>query len=428
MAATGFSGVLGPAVLWYSASQALLTGVVILAMLVSLQEWRIRGGPWRLLLGVVASAAAPLFWTAGYIGGLVGMAYLAADRRPACRRASLVPVLGTAVTAVAVWLHKGRHLVDNLPSNNPILSLTSVARSLVNTFQAIPEVLVFGNLGLLAPVSRGQGLVLSTLLLAAWIGTRRSPRLVASPTTTLPANQRLHRPAIRQFPRWFARLAMPIPNPLEAAGLTLILAGFGIVFLGRGTFGFESLRSLGWYHAIPQLGAVLFGAGWWMGRIDSPPPRCLRVPSGQALLSVAGVSIILLTLQAPRVDQIVHRFDGLAAPFGVVDTTTHRLVGSADSLGAPWINISERALRQARFLEHLDQLERFCQDRGISRNDLRSAIAGRHFSEWPTDVQEVVPADLLILPAQENANPRDARQAVDRFLSEEFERVEVRPG
>ena len=40
MAAVGFSSVLGPAVLWYSASQALACGTVILAMLAALQLWR----------------------------------------------------------------------------------------------------------------------------------------------------------------------------------------------------------------------------------------------------------------------------------------------------------------------------------------------------------------------------------------------------
>ncbi len=81
MAAVGFTSVMGTALLWYSAGQALASGTMILAMLAALQAWRARGSWWLLVLAALAAMAAPLFWTAGYIAGLAGAAYLWADGR-----------------------------------------------------------------------------------------------------------------------------------------------------------------------------------------------------------------------------------------------------------------------------------------------------------------------------------------------------------
>ena len=81
MAAVGLTSVLGPTVLWYAAGQALATGTMIVAMLAALQAWRGRGSWWWLALGLLGAIAAPLLWSAGYVAGLVGMAYLWADGR-----------------------------------------------------------------------------------------------------------------------------------------------------------------------------------------------------------------------------------------------------------------------------------------------------------------------------------------------------------
>jgi hypothetical protein len=99
MAAVGLSSVLGPAVLWYSASQALAAGTMILVMLVALQGWRARGSWWLLAAGALAASAAPLFWSAGYTAGLVGLAYLWADGRRSCRIAAAVPLAASLATS-----------------------------------------------------------------------------------------------------------------------------------------------------------------------------------------------------------------------------------------------------------------------------------------------------------------------------------------
>ena len=88
--------------LWYSASQALAAGTMILAMLAALQAWRARGCWWLLGLGLLAAMAAPLFWSAGYTAGLVGSAYLWADGRHRCRLAAAFPLAASLATALVV--------------------------------------------------------------------------------------------------------------------------------------------------------------------------------------------------------------------------------------------------------------------------------------------------------------------------------------
>ncbi len=49
---------------------------------------------------------------------------------------------------------------------------------------------------------------------------------------------------------------------------------------------FDGLRTMGWYDAMPELGAVLFAVGWWSGPVASPPPRSGR--SAPAALGCPG--------------------------------------------------------------------------------------------------------------------------------------------
>ena len=75
---------------------------MILALMAALQLWRARGGYWPLALGLLAVIAAPLIWTAGYVAGLVGSAYLLADGRLRARRAAVLPLAVSVLTWVVV--------------------------------------------------------------------------------------------------------------------------------------------------------------------------------------------------------------------------------------------------------------------------------------------------------------------------------------
>ena len=98
MAAVGFTSVLGTAVLWYSAGQALAAGSMILAMLAALQAWRraVRGGSWfwrpwrRWRLRFSGLPAIPPAWSARRISGRTADAYAGA--------AAVLPLVVSAMT------------------------------------------------------------------------------------------------------------------------------------------------------------------------------------------------------------------------------------------------------------------------------------------------------------------------------------------
>ncbi len=255
MAAVGFTSVLGPALLWYSASQTLAAGAMILVMLAMLQAFRARGSWWLLALAVAAAIAAPLFWTAGYVAGPVAAAYLWADGR----RGPKLAAVGPLVASVATFLVARGILVAASPAvpkhpggRYPAIAATDFAVSLAHSAQAVCEALVFNNLGLDAPTTAAQGLVLIAALAGFWAWSRHpdGPR----------------RP-----------LRLPRINPLEAAGGTLALTCFGMIFAVRGTEApFDGLRHSAGTTRFPSLApCCLCRAGAWVITPRRPPGwRC----------------------------------------------------------------------------------------------------------------------------------------------------------
>ena len=291
MTAVGFTSVLGPALLWYSAGQALAAGTMVLAMLVALQAWRTYGWWWLLVLGVVAAAAAPLLWTAGYSAGLVGMAYLWFDGRRGCRIAAALPLAVSVATAFVVRGMAGPPLAIASPlTAGPVIPSLDLVPGMAHSMQAVCEALIINNFGLEAATTAAQALVFGLVLAGLWIWSR---------TPVTPGG----------------RLRLPRMNPLEAAGAALVVASFGMVFAVRGVeTTFDNLRALGWYDAMPELGAVLFVSGWWSGPLESPPPKSLGVPRLQDLLAVAILAAAIFVLHEPRARRIIYRYDGAAAP------------------------------------------------------------------------------------------------------------------
>jgi hypothetical protein len=330
MAAVGCSSVLGPAILWYAAGQALVAGVVVLLMLAALQAFRARGAALLLAAGTLAAAAAPLFWTAGYTAGLVGLVYLWVDGRRSCRIASLLPLSGSLVTAFAVWSIATPAMAAatqlSLHSTDLLIRLSTIGTHIT---RAICEALVLNNLGLDAPTSAMQSVVLCGILAGLWLWSTRRRW----------SNSGSH--------RW--RL-----NPLEAGGAALVVTNLGLIFAARGSqMRYDNLRALGWYDAIPQLGAALFAAGWWSGRVDSPPPRSIALPHCRELLGVAVFATIISVLQAPRAQRVIFRYDGAAAVVPGGDPAT-RPRSRAD--------LVDRARRQRQVLAELDLTEQTARD------------------------------------------------------------------
>lgn len=370
MAAVGFSTVLGPAILWYAAGQALATGIVILIMLAAIQGFRARGSAWLLAVGILAAAMAPLVWSAGYTAGLAGFAYLWSDGRRACRLASPLPLAGSAITGLLVWPLASPELAAtgglSQRSTEVFANLPSIAGRIA---QATCEALVINNLGLDAATSASQAVVLLGIVVGIWLWSRRLKRG--------PSHQ----------PQW--RL-----NPLEAAGGTLIFTNFGLIFAARGLqMTYDNLRALGWYHAIAELGAVLFAAGWWSGQIDSPPPRSIEAPSYAKLGGAALFAAILFMMQAPRAQRVIFQYDGAASEV---------VAGSSVAGPRTSAELADRARLQRAALAKLDQAERLARESRMSRGELLRSLNLIDIPGIPLRATDFDLADLLGLNEAES--------------------------
>jgi hypothetical protein len=363
MAAVAFTSVLGTVLLWYSAGQALAAGAMILLMLAALQAWRSNGRWWSLLLGAMAALAAPLLWTAGYTAGLVGCAYLWADGRRRCRRAALLPLAISVITFCFARIVMPRFVA--VPADvSPVSTMVKIepGSAVVHTAQGICEALIFNNLGLDAPTTGSQALVIVAMLAVIWTLGRHRPGLPGQ------------------------RLTLGF-TPLEAAGAVLVISSFGMIFAVRGAeTTFDGLRALGWYDAIPELGAVLFAAGWWSGPADPPPPAAITPPSAEELLIFVLVAVIMLVLQIPRADRVIFQYDGLSAQY------------RQESVIRTPAELRDKALVQRHALATLDQLEHTARLRGLDRTAVATDARRVQIPGMPVGFPGVGAAELLDLP------------------------------
>src|SRR5262249_47859030 len=146
-------------------------------------------------------------------------------------------------------------------------------QGLLHTLQAIPENLVFGNLGLAVQTTGAQGAVLTLGLVALWL-SRLGPWRHASgknaDRTGKPGATRAESGAI---------------SPLECTGAALVVGSYLIEWSFRGSMDHRDLRTINmrfvvpWYDVIPQIGTVLLLAGWWSGfRPAATQPRPATKP------------------------------------------------------------------------------------------------------------------------------------------------------
>lgn len=347
MAAVGFSSVLGSAVHWYASSQALACGVMTLATLAALQLWRAGEARWAFLLGLLAALAAPLLWTAGYVAGPAGAAYLLAHGRRRCREAAVFLIVVSVAWCVAV------RDVSRRLSSGPSPSATRIpweevrpARGMVHSAQAFCELLA-KNLGLDTATTGPQAMVLTVILAGAWFWSRRR----SDPNGD----------------RWWPRI-----NPLEASGAVMIAGSLGMIYSIRGTLAdFEELRTEGWYDAVALLGTVLFVFGWWSGPIESPPPQLEYPGRPRLLVSVLLIGMIFV-LQAPRVDRVIYRYDGMGA-WPAPDAPSHPPILTLADL-------KRRARDQRQTLAALDRLEQTAREKGLTRAEVETALKDPAFT------------------------------------------------
>ncbi|MBX6314251.1 MAG: hypothetical protein IRY99_15265, partial [Isosphaeraceae bacterium] len=364
MAGLGITSVIEPAVVWYSAGQALWAGTAILGALLAAQAWRARGHWWWLALLVLGGVAAPAFWSGGLAAGPAVAAYLWADGRPRCRRVALaLLVVGAAAMLLVVALSRRQINETGLIwERHPELPPRPIQAVLL-TAQAIPEALILGNLGIDAALTASQGVVFTLALAAAWYGTRRGRG-------------------------W--------PTPLEAAGAAVVLASFLLTYYFRGNFSFDSLRTLGWYYTIPQVGAMVFAAAWWAG-LDSTataakpaPPHPLTRREALAVLTLAAA---LLVVHQPRLQR---RAIAAAPPLTPWEREEFP-IPELQYLRARYF-ASEHAARQHRFLIRLDRARQVALRRGIGRQEIGRVFGRVEAPGMPMQDEHYDALTLLSLP------------------------------
>lgn len=382
MAVLGTSSLMRSAATWYSAGQALWAGIGILAALLLLQSWRLRGGPWRLALGCVAGVLAGWLWTVGYAGAAVGSVYLWADGRRHCRRAAVLP-LAVGLLAAGLTLALAGRSIDARVSFHGRTSAEALdpIQGAAHTVQSISETLLLGNLGIETETTFGQAAVIAALIGVAWV---------------------------------WSRVRTGDAGPLEWAGGSLVLISYLIEWSFRGYLPFESLRGVvPWYDTIPQIGAVLFATGWISNAGRTLPARPIACPGRMEAVWLVLITIGMLALHQEQVDEIL-----LARTPWIADEDAWEILPAEVRRRRALALAEEHATWQHEHLVRLEAAEEVASRAGIGRDAIRQAFGRLDVPELP----EVYDAtDLLDVDEEGQVHdPNQVRAALSGY-------VEVKP-
>lgn len=374
---------------WYSAGQPLWAAFATLGALWFAQSWR-RSPSWLALgLCMASTACAGWLWTIGHLAGPTTAIYLWLDGRRSCRKAALAPIAATAL-AVGLSVVLGAGKVDSRTSfhGRTTAEAARPVEGVLHTMQAIPESLVLGNLGLATETTAGQGTLLTLGLLGLWA-----------------------------IPR-FRRGGLGAFNPIEIAGAVFLGGSYLMEWTVRGYLDYKYLRTFNvdmmvpWYHVAPQVGAVLFVVGWWMGprRSDATEFRSTSMPlSRKAALRVLAFAAVLVALNRPRVEDLwIHSVPDMtaseAARFPIPELQRMR----ATTL------LLDEAANQRKHLRRYDLAQKTAAGMGIGRDAIHAAF-GRIDAPLLPDRSDAV--DLLDLPEHSQpADPARVRQALGPYF------------
>ncbi len=353
---------------WYSASQPLWAGLVILVTLWYAQCYR-RSGRWPAL--VLAALTAPIagwFWTLGHLAGPSAAVYLWVDGRRRCKLAALVPLAAT-ILAVTFSLTMAASQIDSTTSfhGRTVREALHPLQGLLHTGQSIPENLVFANLGLTVLTTQSQGAVLSLALFVLW--SSRWWRWRLRSTKSVDGSDE------------FGSMPRPPPrfNPLEWTGAAMIIGGYLMEWSFRGYLEYQFLRTINarflvpWYDAVPQIGAVLLVAGWWSAaHAGEPGRRLIATPTPLSWTGGLGLGLLvalLIVTHRPRVDALTKASMPPLLPSEVPKFISQRHLtiraNSLQSLEADW---------QRSYLRRLDRAEVLARRTGWSRDAIRTAL------------------------------------------------------
>ena len=411
MALVGTTSVMLTPAIWYSSGQPLWAGFGILATLWYAQSYRRRGKAVTLVLAGVSAVLAGGFWTVGHAAGPAAAVYLWQDGRRRCRLAALVPLVATTLS-VGIALGLGGRRIDGTISfhGRDIQNAANPVQGLLHTCQAIPENLVFANLGLTVQTTASQGVLLTAALFLAWVSRVWSRHRKGD--------------GARRF------------GPLESAGASLVIAAYAVEWTFRGYLDYQFLRTINlrfivpWYDSIPQIGAVLLLAGWWQAWQTKEGERDLPArttpPTPRACLGVSLLVVVLIVLNRPRVEALVRASVPPLAPSELERFAIPRL----QTMRANVI-LLDRAMWQRRCLRRLDRALVVARRMGWGKDVIRAAFGHRFI---PGAVAYVRPDQrdqydaVALLDLPDRGQPGDSalvRTALAELLAEE---PEPRPG
>jgi hypothetical protein len=420
MAFVGTTSLMFVPATWYSAGQPLWAGLAILSTLWYAQSYRRTGQTPALLLSVLSAPAAGWFWTVGHLAGPVAAVYLWADGRRRCRTAAAA-VFGASAVAAAFSVALTASRIGSTVSfhGRSIREAFSLHRGLLHTLQAIPENMVFGNLGLAVQSTQAQGALMTAGLVALWLGTSRLKRK-SSPDTAGEPNE-VHDSRANSW----------AITPLEWAGAALLCGSYLMEWSFRGYLDFRYLRTINmhsivpWYDLVPQIGAVLLGVSWF-SRIGVPADRrpvaamsSLTTKTGLGLLALL---VILVVLHRPRVEALVRASTPRLLPseydiFRITRLQTYR----ANVL------LMNQAEWQRSALRRLDHAEEVARRMRLGQDAIRAAFG----HVWLPAAVGIVPAQLndlydvtalLNLPAHgQPTDPKVVRAALSTYIVQERE-------
>jgi hypothetical protein len=372
MVAVGVTSVMASPACWYSSGQTLWAAFGVLATLGFAQSWRRRRSIPSLAMMGPSAMFAGWCWTIGHMAGPVAAVYLWLDGRNRCRWAAAVP-LGATILAVLISVALGARKMDSTVSfhGRTTKEAANPVEGLLHTGQAIPENLVLGNLGLKAQTTAAQGLTITAILVGVW------------------GSGRWRRGGLAAF------------NPLECAGLSLVLGSYLVEWTVRGYMPFRYLRTINmgmivpWYDVVPQVGAVLFAAGWCAGprpRGDEtrPEPAASSMMTRRGALGVIGLLAIFMVLNKPRVDRLWRNW----VPPPLPAEKQMFPIQSLQTMRASVI-LLDHAAWQRRCLRRLDQAQEIATRMGLGLETIHEAFGRVDAPELP-DVYDA--ASLLDLP------------------------------
>ena len=410
MALVGTTSVMLVPAIWYSAGQTLWAGFGILTALWYAQSYRRSAKPLALVLAGLAAAVAGWFWTVGHVAGPVAAVYLWTDGRRRCRLAAAAPLAATAL-AVALTLALGGRRIDTTFSFHGRDARTAAdpVQGLLHTCQAIPENLAFGNLGLTVHTTAGQGVLLTLCIFAAWTGRWWADQIAGG---------------------YAGRSRERLLGPLESAGAAIVISAYMVEWTFRGYMDFQFLRTINlrfivpWYDSIPQIGAVLFLAGWWNSRRSvlpaGQPPASPQPPSRLACLCIGLLIAVLIGLNRPRVDELVR---ATVAPL----FPSERELLALPRLQTMRANVLliDQAEWQRSHLRRLDQCEEIARRMGWGRDAIRAAFGHRFIQATvgalPPGLQDLYDA-AAVLDLPDRGRPVDpwtVRAALGKYFVDE---------